>query len=379
MSDVPDSITEEWDALAASSPAGIFAAPAWHHAMEQGLAGHAGQAIVVEVRDDRRLLGLAALRFGRRLVYRDVTFAAMAERGYGVADYGGFFSAPECEGRVTEAILHWLLARRGWDVLDLQQISGGPGLAAVIERLPQLGFSALIWRQSVCHRVRLADSWSEYRTSLSPNAREWLERKPRKLERELGASVEPVPAEEVVAEYLRMRQMQAKRFGDRFPSRTDPRMRELMLAWLPLADRLGYLRMLRLQVSGRTIAVLLGFRYAGTFYYYSSGFESISEFDSYSLGGCLLAAALRQSTEQRLEWFDLLRGDHAYKRRFRTEEKPNFRIMAFRSSLQARAMQLALRLRGRSVTPIARPATSQTTSVSAVLGDVGGATGEARS
>jgi CelD/BcsL family acetyltransferase involved in cellulose biosynthesis len=352
ISDLPDSIIEEWDGLATSSPAGIFAAPAWHRAMEHGLAAEARPGVVVEVREGLRLLGLGAFRLGRRLLFRDITFASMAARGYGVADYGGLVSLPDCEGLVTEAILDWLRSSPTWDVLDLQQIPGGPGLAALVEGLPRMGFSALIWRQSVCHRVRLPDTWHEYRATLSANTREWLERKPRKVERELGAKVEQVPAQEVVAEYLRMRQMQEKRFGERFPSRSDRRMRDLMLAWLPLADRLGYLRMLRLQVSGRTIGVLLGFSYSDTYYYYSSGFESAPEFGRYSLGACLLAGALRQGIEQRLDWFDLLRGDYAYKKRFRTEAKPNYRIMAFRSALRSRAMQLALRLRGRRVTPI---------------------------
>jgi len=241
----------------------------------------------------------------------------------------------------------------------MQQIPDGPGLEALVDGVRQIGFPALIWRQSVCHRVRLPDSWQEYRATLSPNTREWLERKPRKLERELGAAVEPVPTEDVVAEYLRMRQMQEKRFGDRFPSRSDHLMRDLMLAWLPLADRLGYLRMIRLQASGRTIGVLLGFSYCNTFYYYSSGFASAPELSGYSLGACLLAGALRQGIEQRLDWFDLLRGDYAYKKRFRTEATPNYRIMAFRSSSRARAVQLALQLRGRTVAPIEASASSE--------------------
>jgi CelD/BcsL family acetyltransferase involved in cellulose biosynthesis len=339
-----DSFLEEWGALARTSPSGIFATPEWHRAVQEGY-GDRGQAVVATIRDEGRLMGVAPFRMGRRLMFRHAALLGMGEGSYGLADYAGLLAAPGCEQYVAQAIVGWL--RDGsWDVLDLQQLPGGPLTEALLGAVRLAGLRWIVRRQNICWVISLPATWVEYREAVSAHTRAWLERRPRITERELGAQVQLVEADWVLEEYTTMRNFQAQRHGSQ-PHEQEQRLATVMKAWLPMAQDQGWLRMLRLASRSQTIGILLGYEYQGAFYVHSSAFDSRPELARYGLGASLHAYALRWSIDRGLKRFDMLRGDYDYKERLRGEKRSNFRLLAFRHPLQGRVMETAVRMRSR--------------------------------
>jgi CelD/BcsL family acetyltransferase involved in cellulose biosynthesis len=338
-----DSIVEEWGALAQTSPSGIFATPEWHQAVQEGY-GDRGQAVLATIRDEGRLVGVAPFRMGRRFLFREATFLGMGEGSYGVADYAGMVAAPGCEREVADTAVAWLLDGGAWDLLDFQQVPEGPLADALVDAVARTGLRSLVRRQNICHVIELPSSWGEYRAKVSAGARDWLERKPRKAQRELGAQVELVEPDRLLEEYTTMRRYQAQRFGGQ-PDERERRLSLVMSAWLPIARERGWLRMFRLGIGSRTIGVLLGYEYGEAFYFHSAAFELQPDHAGYSLGASLLAAALRWSLDHRLKRFDMLRGNYAYKARLGSVQRSNYRFLAFRKPLLGRALELLVRVR----------------------------------
>lgn len=333
-----------WAELARTSPAGVFATPEWHAAVEPAYQAF-GPASLLTVHEEGRLLGLLPLRMRRRLGLRQAGLLGVGEPGYGTADYGALLATPGREVEVLTAALGNLVERHGFDLLELAQLPEGDLAVALAEGLGKLGLPALVRQQNLCPRIPLPATWSEYRATLSQNSRNWLEYNPRRLERQLGASAELVPPGEVMPAYQLMRQFHRVRFDKAYQDTAEDRLTATMAAWLPASQEAGWLRMFRLRRGDESIGVLLGYAYEGTYYYHSSGFDLT--YSSHSPGACLLSAALRWSVENGIGCFDLLRGNYGYKNRLATEQRRNFKVVAFRHPAATRAALSALSLRAR--------------------------------
>jgi CelD/BcsL family acetyltransferase involved in cellulose biosynthesis len=339
----PGLFLDEWDALARTSQSGVFATAEWHEAVQKAYADH-GRPAVVAVREHGRLVGVAPFRFRSGPLIRGATWLGMGEGGYGLGDYAGIVAARGREQDVADAVISWLAAKPGWDLLDLQQLPPGPVTQALLQAIPDAGLRSLVRRHNICHVIELPSTWAAYRSKLSPGARDWLERKPRKAERELGATIERIEPDRLLEEYSTMRRFQAKRFGDQSPE-SERKLATVISAWLPLAHERNWLRMFRLRSGSRTIGVLLGYEYERVFYFHSAAFESPGDGAKYSLGASLLAGALRYSIDHGLERFDMLRGHYDYKVRLGSERRYNYRVMVFRNSLMGRAIEAAIQVR----------------------------------
>ena len=89
------------------------------------------------------------------------------------------------------------------------------------------------------------------------------------------------------------------------------------LARLALEE--GWLRLWILELDGRCVAGLYGFRYGGVESYYQSGREP--SYDRDSLGMAMLTHAIRSAAADGIRTISLLRGQEAYKYRFATDDQ----------------------------------------------------------
>jgi CelD/BcsL family acetyltransferase involved in cellulose biosynthesis len=80
----------------------------------------------------------------------------------------------------------------------------------------------------------------------------------------------------------------------------------------------GWLRLWILELDGRCVAGLYGFRYGGAESYYQSGREPALHRES--LGMVMLTHAIRSAAADGIQTFSLLRGQEGYKYRFATED-----------------------------------------------------------
>lgn len=81
-----------------------------------------------------------------------------------------------------------------------------------------------------------------------------------------------------------------------------------------LALERGWLRLFTLRLDGSPAAVLLGYRYGPTFYFYQSGFQPA--FARESVGFLIIGMTIRYAIEEGASVYDFMRGAEVYKSRW---------------------------------------------------------------
>jgi CelD/BcsL family acetyltransferase involved in cellulose biosynthesis len=94
------------------------------------------------------------------------------------------------------------------------------------------------------------------------------------------------------------------------------------------------LRLYRLRLTGRTIAVLYSLLRGTTLFCYLQGYDP--EFAQLSPGTQLTFFAMEDALELGIRKFDFLRGQEAYKRHWRVTPEATYRIQLTRDALNAR-------------------------------------------
>ncbi|SCC91316.1 Putative Acyl-CoA N-acyltransferase (fragment) [Thiomonas sp. X19] len=188
----------------------------------------------------------------------------------------------------------------------------------------------------------LPDSWESYRRSLSRNRRETMGRKRRKFESQPDAQVITVNTmDELDGAFDRLAELHRLRWTGRTeqPGFSSPEYRgfhrDVMHALLPQ----GRLRLMKLNMGGCTIAMLYCMRYRDTFCFFQSGFDPA--YAEYSPGDVLLGYAVEHAIAEGCHVFDMLKGEHDYKRHFFQQDRRNVELRAFRPGL----IDLAYRLK----------------------------------
>lgn len=221
---------------------------------------------------------------------------------------------------------------RKWDMLDWTDLpSVSPLAAAAPDMLRAAGFRVQCALSEPITHGPLPGDWETYRKGLSRNRRETLSRKRRRFEALPGARMRMIEsAVDLAPSFERLVELHQLRWTGRteqpaFSTRQYRGFhRELMQTLLAR----GQLRLLALELEGRSIAMIYGMQYKGRFCFFQSGFDPAHA--QLSPGDVLMGYAVELAIAQGCEVFDMLKGDHEYKRHFFQESRRNLEIRAFR-------------------------------------------------
>lgn len=338
----------EWnDLVHRSENSSVFSSWEWTEAF-WSLGAPERQTMALVARDcEGKLVGLLPLSraAGLGLLPR-LEAAGCTARGYPLGDYGGLVAELGRAPEVWVAMLQTLKKQRWW-IVDLRNcavLSEGTqaGLEACpldvmaqqYKRLPVRRWRVRVARGEMCRRVRLPASWDQYLAGLSVNSRQNIKRKLRKLH-EAGYSIEQVdpmngPARTTAMKALfDLHQAHWTAQGE-----SGSFFNEAQAMHLRLARNLSSLGALDLRVvrspSGEIGGVIYNFRWRGVTYFYQMGLRQDEPWTRYSLGICLLANSLQAAIGEGHHTFDLLRGDHEYKRHFGGYTVNNLRVTIYR-------------------------------------------------
>jgi CelD/BcsL family acetyltransferase involved in cellulose biosynthesis len=254
---------------------------------------------------------------------------------------------------VATAVVRHLTRTRGWDLLDLEGITGALAVATARSgpralRLPD--------RAVVSPTLDLRPREPALLLP-SRNLRQQVSRGLRVAEREGGGLQVCTSPDDVTAALRVLMDLHNTRFGERSAVFATPDRRRFHLE---VAGRLaedGLARVYRLRVGEKDAALLYALRLGGTLYYYSMGMQP--DLGS-SPGRTLLGQVALAAAAEGLDEFDLLRGEHGFKLRFASGTQEDLHRRLLRPSprvlpvLARRAPGAVLgRLRARRDTPAA--------------------------
>jgi CelD/BcsL family acetyltransferase involved in cellulose biosynthesis len=297
--------------------------------------GSQQQLLVIVVRDDKGVIGIAPLAITQR-----EGFQRLGAIGAGLADYEDFIIAQDTE---REALLEaiFLAADRvgGWDIFQLNKMPGDSAnfesLTAVLQRRP--GPPPSLRTFSTAPYVSIKTSWEDYWLGLNKRFRTDSERQLRRLEREKGTISyhEPTDLEELnhyLELLIRWHLVRRNKIKGDYSLFEDATKIEF---YKDLARRFfstGWLSMVGMRSGAETVAVDFGFNYGGKYF---GGIPTFSEaYSRYSPGRLLLIHLVEESFDKGFKEFDMCYGDEDYKFSFNPQTRRLWSVTGYRPTIR---------------------------------------------
>lgn len=326
-----DALITAWTLLCDDDPAAtVFHTPRFLQAWHDVLAAHTPSRIHT-FHADNHLVGVIA-------DVNDVENGPSGPQeirrfqgGVDVTDYLGPVCRPEYRADVLHTYFAHLARDVDWDEFVATGLACVNGTADAVRNAALAAGLMVIDddQDGVCPALSLAEGFDAYLSALPGRQRQELQRKPRKLQRDLGEiELHEVSPEEYPARLDAFIQMASESHPDKAAFFSRPGMEAFFgkLGDEFVGDRT--LRLHELTVGGLPAASTLSFVHNGVWGLYNSAYAP--NLDGYGPGVVLITMLIEQAAEENCHTFDLLRGDEAYKYRFGATDQPLQRIVVTR-------------------------------------------------
>lgn len=331
------SLTSQWNYLAHGVPfrRWEWLVPWWEAHQD------AGELYVLAAHDGREeLVGLAPW-----FVHHDGTRGRVLRflgSGKACSDYQSVLSTVEYEDDVLDAVSKWLMERQHdrdrWDALELDGVAADdPAIRKLVEHFARNGYSVQQRPLENAWRIALPSTWDEYVSRFPKNRRKNLRRWWRKVHQDEAFclrfatdSVSLARGWEVLVDLHQRRRESLEEPGCFVYTEFRWFLRQA-------ADRFfdaGDLDIAWLEWNEKPIAVDFNITAFDTIYAYQSGIDP--DHLDLSPGNLLMVAQLSRVIADGKRYYDLLRGDESYKRRWGAEMRPLTRIRVIPPRLSAR-------------------------------------------
>ena len=313
-------LAEEWDDLWHRCPdATPFQRPEW---LLPWIEAFPPQTIAaIEVRLGNRLTGLAPF-----LVYRKQSDNVLAFMGGGISDYLDVIVGPEHEAQTMSSIWDAVAALDDWVLMELTDL---PAHSAVL-KVPT--FQDVGREHDACSALALPPTEDELLQLLSKRQRANLRNARSRVQKAGGCLIE-VASPDTLSEFLhclfRLHTIRWSHAGQTGVL-SDEKVRTFHQRSAPLLLARGVLRLYRLRMGSRTIAVIYSLFERDTVFCYLQGFDP--EFAYYSPGTQLMFAVLEDAVRVGMKKFDFLRGQETYKQHWRAVSEPTYCVQLARSA-----------------------------------------------
>ena len=331
-----------WNALAGGVP---FRSFEWLESWWRSYGERSGKELFVLAAFDarRRLVGLAPWYLERGTSQRRVI--RFLGSGEVCSDYLSVLCQSGPQDEVTLALADWLCAaadptseRPLWDLIELGGVDlNDATVTRLIDHLAARGNLVHRRGRPSCWRVNLPADWGTYLATLSKSHRKQIRRLERNYFQTKRAEVHVVTSTDELARGLEvlvnLHQRRRESLGGRgcFASTRFATFHE------ETARRLldsGNLRLVWLDVDGRTVAAEYQVLGDGVVYAYQSGIEPDSL--EHEPGRLITMATLEQAVREGRRAFDFLRGDESYKAHWRAQPRATEDIRVVSATRTAR-------------------------------------------
>lgn len=307
-------ISEQWGRLLEACPRSTpFQSPEWLIPWWKRFGQ--GQLMTLAMRAGGRLCGLAPMYIENS----EVLFI-----GAGVSDYLGLILAPSIEVRGAEAVFNHLAGRRGWSSCRLEELQSTSSLLAV---KPPAGLKAELLLGETCLCAELPPTVEEFRKMHGRSGRCGSKQAWRKLAGK-GLKVETAVDEAEAVTFVRaLFRLHSKQWEAAGKSGVlqGPEIRAFHEETALGFKKKGMLRLYRMVLEGRELAVFYGFVHRSRLYAYLTGYDP--EFSKLSPGRLLLLSVAEDCITRGVAKLDFLRGEEKYKYDWEPQESRNHTLM----------------------------------------------------
>ncbi len=350
-------LEKEWNHLLQNSSSNtIFLTWEWMHTWWK-YYGHGKSLFIITVRDDDgRLIGLAPLCIKKVSFHGLASLKAITFLGTGevCSDYLDFITSPDRNEEVLKAVFNYMRSQaKLWDCVILSDLSEtSASYETILEGFDSGRADHFISEVKECPYLALPESYESYLQSLSKSTRYNLARRTRVLEAEFKATFSTYDGSDEIGKVMeRLFDLHKKR--RKMMGEEGNFLQKNMMHFHREVSRIlwktGAMRMYYLMIDRAPVAMLYGFKYNNRFFYYQSGMNP--DYEKQSVGMVLMGYCIRDCISHRLEEFDFLRGNEAYKSKWTKTSRKTVNIILGSDSVKGRLFMSAesLLLRAKSV------------------------------
>lgn len=248
------------------------------------------------------------------------------------SDFLDFIMYPGLEDNILSAVYEYLIKNNHlWDMIEITDIDEGSASLEFFKRKANGRYKIIESDAQKCPYMALPSSYGLLLQSLSPNMRENLRRRMKKIEHKSGVHFS-IPKDEAVSESVDNLFILHNK---RFKSKEKSRISESAFNGIKIKDfhydiasnfmKRDWLKLYFLNFGSEPIACLYAFKYKNRFFYYQSGFNP--DWNDWSLGTVLFGYAIKDSINDGLKEFHYLRGNETYKSRWTKEARTTKNII----------------------------------------------------
>lgn len=301
-----EELREDWWRLAtAATDATPFQTFEWQSTWYRHFGGFK-QPYCVTVHEGDDLVGLMPF------VRTTGLWRSLRPMGIGPSDYLQPLARPGYEEAVADSVLDSVRSARSVDLVDFHQVRETQWLA---QRQPGLGIV-----QATCLVLDLPETYEAYLGTLGKSLRYDV----RKLDKTMFSSgrarIETLGEGHVDRGLDVFFALHKKRWKKRhLPGAFLAKGIRFHHEWAAKAVQNDWLRLSLLHVDDEPIGAIYAMTMGATTYFYQSGFDP--DKGAVSPGTLLVAASIRRAIEEGKRHFDFMRGDEAYKRRWKPQRE----------------------------------------------------------
>ncbi|MEE8428736.1 MAG: GNAT family N-acetyltransferase [Gammaproteobacteria bacterium] len=341
----------DWSLLAGKlDGCSFFLGPEWLSAWWETY-GQPRQPLVFRIGSKNNPIAAVPLSLGRRR-FNGLTVREIGWIGTGERVCPEHLDALGDSGKGTVvAIAKWLQQNKNvWDMVRLLDSRAGGFASFLVERLGDAGFIAKTLPCCRCPRIVLPPVYEDLIAGYSYNMRRTVRRIDRRLQKDSGYRVEWFNAEkgcsgqdieDALDEMNRLHTLSRSAHSEQ-GNFIDETYRAFHARLMARTLDSGILRLAFLYHSDseQPIAFRYGFLYNNIWIDYQTGYDTA--YRKQRIGWYLLGECLRRAIAEGAAIFDMLRGDHDYKRHWATACEETETIWVFNNNLRGRLMRLAL-------------------------------------
>jgi CelD/BcsL family acetyltransferase involved in cellulose biosynthesis len=334
------SLRAEWkELLVKSVDTSIFISWEWqyywwcHYSGDQKL-----RLLVVSEKD--RIVGILPLYIKRVILFRALTVKLLQFVGTGgdtSPDYLGPILSQDIPYEVARAIVrHIFTSINGWDVLMLSDIQLGSVFHSVMgDVCTAMKQSFTTGNVESIAYIALPDSFDKYLYSLSKKRRKAIRQNQRRFHKALSGRFfiweEESQLQFAINRLIELHHMRWAGRGNHAFSSTEyiGFHTELMHALI----KEGSLRLYCLEADGKIIAMDYCYRWNGEIMVFQGGFDP--SYKDLSPGQVLISYEIEHAISERNQGFDLLKGNHDYKRSIAKSTRGTTTITSYQRTFPA--------------------------------------------
>ena len=280
---------------------------------------------VVGIEENNEIIGIGPFIIERNAFFRQLKFI-----GSGLTDFHAILAIPEKEEEIIDCILDFVLKRKEYSILNLEQIPNNSTLFKICKRAYFFTARELI----KCPRIIFDSlSWDQYFHTLGRNSRRDWTKKYNRLTR--GGTLEFKKLEKVEEkkEFIKeIFELHVKRWQSRHRASKLSQgniQRFITEALLKIPEIVIY----ALFYDNKLISYRLGFAQGPVFYDWNTSYDP--EYHSYSVGIILLGLVIRDLIDHSYRELNFMRGDEDYKRKWMIGDQMviNYQFLARAPSL----------------------------------------------